>query len=80
MQIERISMRTSLEVLNSLNLIITTSIMQSADASLRPRSCIRHASNFRIVTAIKRLQRENQRMSKRDLCLEFLFDHHNKYK
>ena len=31
--------------------------------------------------AVERTERENQRMSKRNLCLEFLWlDHNNKYK
>jgi hypothetical protein len=57
---ERISMRTILEVLSSFDFIITTSIMQSDDESMS--------------VSVNRIpKRENQRMSMRiDLGLEFL--------
>jgi len=57
---ERISMRTILEVLSSFDFIITTSIMQSDDESMS-------------ASVTRNPKRENQRMSMRiDLGLEFL--------
>ena len=61
-------MRIDLEVLNSFDLIMTTSMMQSVDVSVSvsvckqsmPRSCIR------------RERRENKKESIRNLGLEFL--------
>ena len=56
---QRISMRIDLEVLNSVDHIITTSIMQSADESVSvrkqamSRSCIRHSSHLMIATRIE---------------------------